>query len=382
MAEKLKCYFATSTTGGGTGALDSIDGSLLNDDDKAIVFDYENSIFRPYSLDEDSGTAESDPDVIAPDSNADDKRWHRLSLTTETLTGLGVSAFMQTVLDDADATNALTTLGFSTFIKTLIDDTTAAAARATLGVYPAVPTKFTYTDSNTITLRPARYYHVGTTSQYVSWASDLAFDFGSGGSNGESSDLATDTWYGLYIDDSAVVSAGTGTITVAQLINSTTIPSWSDAKHGWYNGNDLCIGVFKTAASAAELIAFNHVQSGMIEWTENIGIHSAAGVSTTWVTLNPLLLPSCCSAAHCTFYIWGSSTESATYYYRSLGSSDTTGKTIDTRGEHNIYGHTHMYVVVGTGGDHPYIQIRSNKNVSGDALSLNQSGYALPIGMY
>ena len=50
------------------------------------------------------------------------------------LTTLGITAFMQTMLDDATAGAALTTLGITAFMQTLLDDTTAKAARATLGV--------------------------------------------------------------------------------------------------------------------------------------------------------------------------------------------------------------------------------------------------------
>jgi hypothetical protein len=60
-------------TGGGDGALDAIDGSLLADGYAAYV-DYAGRHYV-YILDEDSGATEASPHVIAPDSNAGAKRW-------------------------------------------------------------------------------------------------------------------------------------------------------------------------------------------------------------------------------------------------------------------------------------------------------------------
>ena len=51
---------------------------------------------------------------------------------SEALSTLGFSAFGKTLIDDADASAALTTLGFSAFGKTLIDDADAEAARGTI----------------------------------------------------------------------------------------------------------------------------------------------------------------------------------------------------------------------------------------------------------
>ena len=50
------------------------------------------------------------------------------------LTNLGVSAFGQTLIDDASAGAALTTLGVSAYAQTILDDATAAAAATTLGL--------------------------------------------------------------------------------------------------------------------------------------------------------------------------------------------------------------------------------------------------------
>jgi len=64
---------ATALTGGGSGALDAIDGAILSDLDAAIVITLTGAYV--YSLDDDSGASESSPTVIAPDTNPGDKRW-------------------------------------------------------------------------------------------------------------------------------------------------------------------------------------------------------------------------------------------------------------------------------------------------------------------
>lgn len=80
-------YAATSLTGGGSGALDAINGDLLSDGDSSIVFDHINLIVYVYTLDEFSGLPESSPDIIAPDTNPGTKRWILIE------TGLGGSSW-------------------------------------------------------------------------------------------------------------------------------------------------------------------------------------------------------------------------------------------------------------------------------------------------
>jgi len=66
-------YGFIALTGGGQGALDAIDGADLKDQDYA--FGPVAGTVHQYWLDVDSGLAESPPDIIAPDTNAGDKRW-------------------------------------------------------------------------------------------------------------------------------------------------------------------------------------------------------------------------------------------------------------------------------------------------------------------
>ena len=69
----LLVYKKTALTGGGATTLDGVDGAALVDGNLAFVT-YGDVIYH-YILDDDSGAAESSPDVIAPDTNPGNKRW-------------------------------------------------------------------------------------------------------------------------------------------------------------------------------------------------------------------------------------------------------------------------------------------------------------------
>jgi len=138
--------------------------------------------------------------------------------------------------------------------------------------------KFTYVDANTITIGPGMYQHAGTTNQKVYWDSDLTFDSTDTGSQ----------WYYLYIDDSAIVSAGTNELTASEFINSTTAPTWSDAKRGWYSGNDRCIFAYYVASGS--IITFHHdggdlVRIGAANIADTISPTFTSGATAQTVSL-------------------------------------------------------------------------------------------------
>lgn len=68
-------YCANSLTGGGIGALDSLDGAGLVDGDAAFVVDASNNIIYAYTLNATVAGAVNSPSLIPPSTNAGDKRW-------------------------------------------------------------------------------------------------------------------------------------------------------------------------------------------------------------------------------------------------------------------------------------------------------------------
>ena len=69
-------YFKTGLTGGTSGMLDQVDGNGLTGDERAVVVVGNNPArVYFYVLDVDNASAEDSPYIIAPDTNAGDKRW-------------------------------------------------------------------------------------------------------------------------------------------------------------------------------------------------------------------------------------------------------------------------------------------------------------------
>lgn len=66
-------YAATSLIGGGSGALDAIDGAILSDGDASQII-IDGSVYH-YHLDATIGGSENSPYLIAPDNNPGTKRW-------------------------------------------------------------------------------------------------------------------------------------------------------------------------------------------------------------------------------------------------------------------------------------------------------------------
>lgn len=254
-------YGAIGLTGGGTGALDDINHNDLTDGDGAIVIDAVNDIVYIFTYNSSSSASESSPDVIVPDSNTGNGRWILVDIAANStdLNSLKLASgatVTEISTDDTLGGSSDTAIVTEGSIKTYVDN--QVSPKVTLATIPGYVQRpvFTYSDTDTITIGPGAYHHDGTSEQMVYWNSTLTFDFGSGGTNGDSTNLAADDLYYLYIDDSAVVTAGTNVLTATEFVAVTTEPTWSDTKHGWYNGNDRCIAAFLSDDSSAELDEF------------------------------------------------------------------------------------------------------------------------------
>ncbi|MCK5604802.1 hypothetical protein KAR91_23130, partial [Candidatus Pacearchaeota archaeon] len=104
--------------------------------------------------------------------------------------------------------------------------------------------KFAFKDGNEIYVDPGVYEING---KIVYWNSTLTLLLVGGG--------ASDFYY-VYLDDSAIGNASK-LLTASDFIYATTVPAWSDTKHGWYNGEDKCIFAVLTDG-ANDILEFFH----------------------------------------------------------------------------------------------------------------------------
>ena len=145
-----------------------------------------------------------------------------------------------------------------------------------------------YSSPSSITITGGMWGHNGTTNQYVYTTAQLTFTLGSAGSNSGSSDLGPNELHYIYIDDSAVVTAGTAELTAAEFINRAAAgnsPTYAHDKYGWYNGEDRCIGAILTDSSN-NILKFNVFSNNYYAYNDAVSEFGTATSGTTFATLD------------------------------------------------------------------------------------------------
>lgn len=172
--------------------------------------------------------------------------------------------------------------------------------------------RFKYKDADEIYLYPGCYHHHGTTEQLVYWDTLLTFTF---------ANLAASDWSYLYLDDSAIVTAATNLISVSELIDSTTEPAWSNAKHGWYNGEDKCIFAVRTNGDS-EILEFFH-DGDLVVFADQIVNLNGSTDCDSWTDAT-LTIPKFTQKAEVLIRALYSDTETWVYW-RTNGQTGATG---------------------------------------------------------
>jgi len=220
---------------------------------------------------------------------------------------------------------------------------------------------FTWESTTTIKLNGVfLYQHNGTTTQILT-GTDITF------TRSDTSSVAQYNY--LYIDDSAVVTAGNTTITASELISSPTAPTLNTTKGGFYNGNDRCIYAFKQDASDdIDRFSIADLQlPGVIVSETAFGYesNSGAGYGTGWhqYTIAAANLPRPCGpaglavglytklgGAHSTMYVGPDSQDWDMFV---VAGSFTVNAPVNSSGQLNVrsdYAHSsysHVFTAIG-----------------------------------
>lgn len=180
---------------------------------------------------------------------------------------------------------------------------------------------FTYKDSDQVYIGSGWYEING---KIVYWSSQLTSVAISGAAN--------NTFYYLYLDDSEIGTTPYSELVASDFIWSTTAPTWSAAKRGWYNSNDRCVFSILTSA-AGSILYFNHDGGNKIIWENHLVCgqtskvdydFSNIDVDTTWDDVY-CVAPDFSTKVNVTMYsYWGASTGAyTTSLWRRNGSSGT-----------------------------------------------------------
>jgi hypothetical protein len=273
-----KFFGATSLTGGGTGAMDAIDGSALIDGDICDVTIAATDIVQRYTLSAASGAAESSPTIISPDTNAGNKRW----LLTRVVTKDGITLYDGTNVGHVQFdTNELELYNerHSGVVKLMVEDAAgnketavkATGAGAVELYYDNAKKLETVTGGVTVSGTLTATTVAGALNSYVDRGDPAGYDKVVG-------DLTTDgTWRDL--DLSAVVPSGAVAVHICcNIIDDAAGSVFLIRK----NGNTNSYNTLSQATQAANVTVYF---DGIVKCDANRVVEYVAS-NTAWTGIN------------------------------------------------------------------------------------------------
>ena len=225
----------------------------------------------------------------------------------------------------------------------------------------AIRPNFTYKDADEIYIPAALYHHHGTAEQYVYWNSKLTYLF---------SNLAANVWCYLYLDDSAIVTAATNLLTATEFVDSVTPPTWSETKHGWYNGEDRCI----FAVYGATITEFHH-SGDTVMLADAVETQAAVDIDTTWTDVAALHIPG--FAINGLVYFLGSN-GAPQWSWRTNGQTGSTGHNIGLF--YSSSGAPHIPNIEVITDSSQVIEMKASASDEA-TISYTTHGWKFPVGM-
>jgi hypothetical protein len=237
----------------------------------------------------------------------------------------------------------------------------------------AIRAKFEYSDADTLIVNPGAYHHAGTIEQMVYWDSALTFNCGSDGSNANSTGVQgtlVNGWNYIYIDDSALSGP---VITAARLLNNNTAPTWSDAKKGWYSGNDRCI--FAVYVASNDISEF-HQEGDKFLYADEIEDLAATDPGDDFSQEATLTIPAFARVGMVTFYgVFGAT--DGQFSWRTEGQTGSTGHRVLNINSSDQHGMNTVEVIASS---NLKIDVKHSSAASTSTIAVYTNGFRLPTG--
>lgn len=243
--------------------------------------------------------------------------------------------------------------------------------------------EFNYSSTNAILIGGGSYeVDNGSTPETFYWDSQLTFVLGSGGSNVSSSALGTSQWQYIYIDESAISASP---LVAASFLNSTTAPTYSQSKHGWYNGSDRCVFAVYINASG-DIDPFYHNGSDFVQFAESYAEFDVNPPTfNSWTPIGPFVrtLP-IGKEAELTWNLKssGGTSNSVSWRWRTFGSTLSGHALGVTEAGSGVFDDEHISSNVRTylGTDNK-LDYLANSSSTNHRFTVHSNGFYIPVGM-